>query len=202
MLKTTTDQPGKPNRALMALGILQGYLKHPLWFLLTTMLSLPRFKKQLPSDLPRGFVEFTALQTWMYKRLKARVGQAQAYEIVRACILPIGLALQQGNFRAVVTLGSIKVQAIATPGHTPGSMSYLVDDGVLFSGDTLVLRNGQAYPFYRLVNMDAATQEQSIRKLTRLQNVALLCTAHTGCTTDYQRAMVHWRPQGAGTKHV
>lgn len=101
MLKTTTDQPGKPNRALMALGILQGYLKHPLWFLLTTMLSLPRFKKQLPSDLPRGFVEFTALQTWMYKRLKARVGQAQAYEIVRACILPIGLALQQGNFRAV-----------------------------------------------------------------------------------------------------
>ena len=41
MLKTTTDQPGKPNRALMALGILQGYLKHPLWFLLTTMLSLP-----------------------------------------------------------------------------------------------------------------------------------------------------------------
>ena len=103
---------------------------------------------------------------------------------------------------AVVTVGSIKVQAIATPGHTPGSMSYLVDDGVLFSGDTLVLRNGQVYPFYRLVNMDTATQEQSIRKLTRLQNVALLCTAHTGCTTDYERAMMHWRPQGAGTKHV
>jgi predicted ArsR family transcriptional regulator len=101
MLKTTIDQPGQPNRPLMALGILQGYLKHPLWFLLTTILTLPRFKKQLPSDLPQDFVQFTALQTWMYKRLKDRVGQEKAYEIVRACVLPIGLALQQGNFRAV-----------------------------------------------------------------------------------------------------
>jgi hypothetical protein len=73
--------------------------------------------------------------------------------------------------------------------------SYLVVDRFLFTGDTLVLRNGQARPFYGLFNIDTATQKQSIRKLARLQNVALLCTAHTGCTTDYERAMVHWRPQ-------
>jgi len=85
----------------MALGILQGYLKHPLWFLLTTVLTLPRFKKQLPPDLPQDFVQLTALQTWMYRRLKDRMGQEKAYEVLRACILPIGLALQQGNFRAV-----------------------------------------------------------------------------------------------------
>ncbi len=102
----------------------------------------------------------------------------------------------------VVMVGSIKVQAIATPGHTPGSMSYLVDDGILFTGDSLRLQNGQVYAFYRLVNMDTASQEQSIYKLAGLQNVALLCTAHTGCTTDYERAMIHWRPQGAGTRHV
>jgi hypothetical protein len=85
----------------MALGILQGYLKHPLWFLLTTLLALPRFKLQLPPDLPQEFVQFTALQTWMYTRLKDRIGQEKAYEVMRACILPIGLALQQGNFRTV-----------------------------------------------------------------------------------------------------
>lgn len=62
MLKTAIDQPGQPNRLLMALGILQGYLKHPLWFLLTTVLTLPRFKKQLPLDLPRDFVQVAALQ--------------------------------------------------------------------------------------------------------------------------------------------
>jgi len=101
MLKTTTDQPGAPNRPLMALGILQGYLKHPLWFLLTTVLTLPRFKKQLPPDLPREFVQLTALQMWMHQRLKARIGREKAYEVVRACSLPIGLAVQQGSFRAV-----------------------------------------------------------------------------------------------------
>jgi hypothetical protein len=85
----------------MALGILVGYLQHPLWFLLTTVLTLPRFKKQLPPDLPQDFLQIVALQTWMYKRLKERIGQEKAYEIVRACVLPIGLALQQGNFRAV-----------------------------------------------------------------------------------------------------
>jgi hypothetical protein len=68
--------------------------------LLTTVLTLPKFKRQLP-DLPREFVQITALQTWMYMRLKDRVSQQKAYEIVRACVLPIGLALQQGNFRVV-----------------------------------------------------------------------------------------------------
>ena len=101
MLKTTIEQPGQPNRPLMALGILQGYLKHPFRFLLTTMVTLPRFKKQLPADLPPELVPIAALQTWMYVRLKDRVGQKKAFEILRACTLPIGLALQQGNFRAV-----------------------------------------------------------------------------------------------------
>jgi hypothetical protein len=78
MLKTTIDRPGAPNRALLALGILQGYLKHPLWFLLTTGLTLPRFRKQLPPDLPQDFVQLTALQTWMYKRLRDRIGQENA----------------------------------------------------------------------------------------------------------------------------
>jgi predicted ArsR family transcriptional regulator len=85
----------------MALGILQGYVKHPLWFLLITMATLPRFKKQLPPDLPREFIQITALQAWMYIRLRDRVGRDKAYEILRACILPIGLALQQANFRNI-----------------------------------------------------------------------------------------------------
>jgi len=101
LLKTTINQPGKPNKALMALSILQGYIKSPMWFLLSTLLTLPKFKKQLPKDLPKEFVEVTAFQTWMYIRLKERLGKKKAYEIVRAFILPVGLAVQQGNFRNV-----------------------------------------------------------------------------------------------------
>jgi hypothetical protein len=85
----------------MALGILKGYLKRPLWFLLSTVFTLPRFKKQLPAGLPSDLVQLTALQTWLYQRLRERIGQEKAYEVVRACVLPIGLAVQQGNLRTV-----------------------------------------------------------------------------------------------------
>jgi hydroxyacylglutathione hydrolase len=96
----------------------------------------------------------------------------------------------------VVRVGDITVQAIATPGHTPGSMSYLVDRRVLFTGDTLALRGGRVQPFIRLLNMDTATQRESIRKLARLENVSLLCSAHTGCAADYARAMERWHQRG------
>jgi hydroxyacylglutathione hydrolase len=89
----------------------------------------------------------------------------------------------------IVTVGTTRVRAVATPGHTPGAMSFVVNDRVLFSGDTLALRNGRVYPFYRLFNKDTATQRESIRKLASLQGIDLLCTAHTGCTRDYARAM-------------
>jgi predicted ArsR family transcriptional regulator len=101
MLKTNINRPGKPIKALIVLGILGGYVRNPIWFLITTLLTMPGFKKRLPPDLPKDFVETAALQAWMYMRLKERVGQEKAYEIMRAIVIPMGLALQQGNFRAV-----------------------------------------------------------------------------------------------------
>jgi hypothetical protein len=101
MLKSTVENPGKPNKPFMVLGVLQGYLKNPVRFLLATILTLPSFKRGLPRDLPRDFVDVTALQTWMYIRLKKRVGQEKAFEIIRAVVIPVGLAVQQGTLRAV-----------------------------------------------------------------------------------------------------
>jgi hydroxyacylglutathione hydrolase len=93
----------------------------------------------------------------------------------------------------VVTAGGIRVRALSTPGHTPGSMSYLVDGRVLFTGDTLILQNGSANAFHRLLNMDTRRQRESIRALSALQGVELLCTAHTGWTRNFPGVMMHWR---------
>lgn len=101
MLKSTAEHPAQPNKSLMTLGILQGYLKNPAGFFLTTLLTLPGFKKQISPGFPPEFVRANALQAWMYIRLKKTVGQEKAYEIVRAFVLPVGLAMQQGNFRNV-----------------------------------------------------------------------------------------------------
>lgn len=40
----------------------------------------------------------------------------------------------------IIKVGGIEIKAIATPGHTPGGMSYLIGDK-LFSGDTLFHRS-------------------------------------------------------------
>jgi len=39
----------------------------------------------------------------------------------------------------IVRVGSARLQALHTPGHTPESTSYLLDDRALFTGDTLFL---------------------------------------------------------------
>ncbi|MDO9079956.1 MAG: MBL fold metallo-hydrolase [Desulfuromonadales bacterium] len=49
-------------------------------------------------------------------------------------VSPPPTRLLQGG--ETITVGTLKIQVIATPGHTPGGVSLLIDDH-LFSGDTL-----------------------------------------------------------------
>ena len=70
-------------------------------------------------------------------------------------------------------------------------MSYLVDGAVLLTGDTLVLTRGRARRF--IIGLDKRAQEDSIRKLAALRGVSWLCTAHGGCTREFDRAMTAWR---------
>jgi glyoxylase-like metal-dependent hydrolase (beta-lactamase superfamily II) len=46
---------------------------------------------------------------------------------------PVDIRLKDGN---VLEVGTLKIEVIHTPGHTPGSVCYLVN-GDLFTGDTL-----------------------------------------------------------------
>jgi len=89
-----------------------------------------------------------------------------------------------------------KVTAIATPGHSPGSMSHLVNGSILVVGDTLTLRKGKVRPISRLqlaslLSMDLIAQTES-KKLAALTNSPVMVTAHTGSTTDFKYAMDKW----------
>lgn len=92
----------------------------------------------------------------------------------------------------IINVGKIKVKAIATPGHTPGSMCFLINEHILLTGDTIVLRNGKVYPFYSFFNINTKTQKESINKLAKLKDISILCTAHTGYTKDFRDAMEKW----------
>jgi hydroxyacylglutathione hydrolase len=93
----------------------------------------------------------------------------------------------------LIPAGKIRVRAIATPGHTPGSMSFLVNEKALFTGDTLILQNGRVNTFYAPLTMSVEADRKSIRKLAALQGIPLLCTAHTGCTRAVDDSWKRWR---------
>lgn len=104
--------------------------------------------------------------------------------ILRPCSL-----LHDGD---IVRIGSSTVLAIETPGHTPGSMSYLLGGTYLFTGDTCKFADGKAYAGSHYT-MDIEGQKASIRKLAVLQNIKYVCTAHSGVSDDFERAFGGWR---------
>ena len=68
--------------------------------------------------------------------------------------------------------GGVKLRAIATPGHSPDSLSYfLEDEGVLFTGDT-ILGEGTT-----TVN-DLADYLESLQRLRELPNLRVICPGH------------------------
>ena len=87
-----------------------------------------------------------------------------------------------------VNLGKLKVKAMLTPGHTNGSMSFILNDRYLFTGDTLSLQNGKVKLFNSSFNMDDNAQETSIKSLAKLQNIEYIFTAHYGFSDDFHEA--------------
>jgi Zn-dependent hydrolases, including glyoxylases len=94
-------------------------------------------------------------------------------------------ALEDGQ---ELRIGGATVSCIATPGHTPGSMSFLVNGRILVVGDELNLRKGKAVLDRKLICLDNAERERSLRRLAALRGVELICAAHSGYA-DFEGAM-------------
>lgn len=95
------EEIAKPFSFLILLGVLKGYLKNPLWFLIKSKITFRKFKKTIQLDLPTDFIDTSGFLAWMYINLRNIIGQEKAFEILRAGVLTSGLAIQQANFRNV-----------------------------------------------------------------------------------------------------
>ena len=87
-----------------------------------------------------------------------------------------------------VQIGNIRIKTITTPGHTPGSMSYLINDKYLFVGDAFGLKEGKVDKPNKFFSGDMKTAIQSFKKITNLPTAAYIFTAHNGFTSDYKNA--------------
>jgi glyoxylase-like metal-dependent hydrolase (beta-lactamase superfamily II) len=82
----------------------------------------------------------------------------------------------------VLTFGSARLVALHTPGHTPESMSYLLDGHALFTGDTLFL-TGVGRPDLEASANEARNRARllwsSLQRLTALDPQAMVLPGHT-----------------------
>ena len=92
-----------------------------------------------------------------------------------------------------LNVGNISLKCISTPGHTPGSMSFLINDKYLFVGDILNIKNGRVVMDRSFLQMNKEMQKNSIKKLAKLEGIDLLLTAHTGFTNNFENAMSDWK---------
>ncbi|MEN6337922.1 MAG: hydroxyacylglutathione hydrolase [Phycisphaerales bacterium] len=89
----------------------------------------------------------------------------------------------------VLTVGQTQINVMATPGHTQTSMSYHIEPqpggtpGVIFTGDTLFVGGCG-----RLLECDALTMWESLRKLRSLPAETLVYCGHNYAMENYEFA--------------
>jgi glyoxylase-like metal-dependent hydrolase (beta-lactamase superfamily II) len=84
------------------------------------------------------------------------------------------------NSNDTLLIGGLRIKIIHTPGHTPGSSCFTVNDNYLITGDNITVVNGKPEHFVKMFNMDTGKQIESIKALPELNNFKYILTAHHG----------------------
>ena len=80
------------------------------------------------------------------------------------------------------------------PGHTLGHLCYLIDDELLFTGDSIALNKDGGWCFFDIFNYDSRmniASLQALRKKLDLGKIRYLFTSHNGYTDDPRSAFRH-----------
>lgn len=94
---------------------------------------------------------------------------------------------------SIIKIGLTEVKIIVVPGHTTGSAAYVINGKNIFTGDTLLLKNGHVGLFNDFFNMDSAREAESISSLKKLTGIESIYTAHYGMSDNFKKAFENWR---------
>lgn len=99
-----------------------------------------------------------------------------------ADVCPVTNGLHDGEF---VTVGELKVETFALPGHTPGSAAYLARGALYFGDSAGGGKDGALMAAVRVFTKDPAQNRASLKALAarlqpRANEVQRLAFAHTG----------------------
>jgi metallo-beta-lactamase class B len=102
-----------------------------------------------------------------------------------------------------ITLGDTTVEVIATPGHTPGTLSFIFPVKDAGRTVTVAYSGGTAFNFPRQAQAFAVYRD-SQRKMAEIADAAgatVLMSNHTEFDRAYDRVRIAQLPRAAGEKH-
>lgn len=80
----------------------------------------------------------------------------------------------------IISIDNLSIKTIFTPGHTPGSASFVVNNKYLFVGDALSIKNNKITCFPRIFTMDLKEMSKSIEIIQNITDIRLILTGHFG----------------------
>lgn len=90
-----------------------------------------------------------------------------------------------------INCGGREIKCIALPGHTIGSMGYLIDGKYLFSGDAFLIKNGKlSVPPKKMFVMNIDKMKNSLQKLSGFKNIEYVFSSNSGFTADFVFAIM------------
>jgi hypothetical protein len=104
MMKTNADHIAKPDVSLMILGTLKGYFLDAEARMENTMLLARKISEDMQNnnpEYPLDFIQLVSLIAALYIEMQKDLDQEKALSLVTTAFIPVGLAMQFGNFKYV-----------------------------------------------------------------------------------------------------